>query len=255
MKKLFILLSIIGLIGGCTTKSDDESTTSLDNTKIVGFDDTFAPMGFKDDSGEIVGFDIDLADEVSKRTGLTFVFQSIDWSMKETELNGGNIDMIWNGYTITEQRSEKVLFSMPYMSNAQIIVVKEESDINSMSDLAGKIVATQTSSSAYDAIVASGIVTSLANQEVISYSSYNEVFADLINDRADAVVVDETLGRYYMKDMDGLRVLQDNFGEEEYGIGFRKDDVELKELIDKALQEIIDDGTYAEIYAKWFKEQ
>jgi len=186
------------------------------------------------------------------------LLQWIDWALKETELASGNIDVIWNGYTITDERKEQVDFSTPYLENSQIIVVLEDSNIQTKEDLSGKVVAAQQSSSAVDAINAdeSNIVEEFANQEIVLYPSNNDVFNDLASGRSEAIVVDETLGRYYMKQNEDIsyRVLEDNFGEEEYAVGMRKEDDQLTEAIDNALNELKADGTFDKIYTKWFAE-
>lgn len=253
--KLMLLAGTAGVLGAC---GNADTAGQDDNTLTIGLDDTFAPMGFRDSQGEIVGFDVDLAEEAGERMGKEVEFQAIDWAMKETELNSGNIDMIWNGYTITDERAEKVAFSEPYMENNQIIVVLEDSDIQTKEDLAGKTVAAQQSSSAVDAIMAdeSNIVERFNDGQVVQYPSNNDVFNDLASGRSDAIVVDETMGRYYMKQNPNVdyRVLEDTFGTEEYGVGLRKEDTQLKEALDQALNDIKEDGTFDEIYSKWFSE-
>ena len=131
MKKLIIVgvIATMGVIAlGCgSRKADSSSDTSIQSTLdkdelVIGLDDTFVPMGFKDESGELVGFDIELAKAVGEKLNKKVKFQAIDWSMKETELNGGNIDLIWNGYSINDERKQKVEFSKPYLNNTQIIV-------------------------------------------------------------------------------------------------------------------------------------
>lgn len=256
IKGLILSLAVGSVLVGCSSGESSDAGTQDDNTLIVGIDDTFAPMSFRDNEGDIVGFDVDLAEEVSEITGYEMVFQPIDWALKETELNQGNIDLIWNGYTITEQRAEQVAFSTPYMSNSQMIVTLGDTGIETKEDLAGKAVAAQQSSSAVEAIQndPSGIVSEFDNGEVVQYPSNNDVFNDLISGRADAIVVDETMGRYYMNqnpDYD-YKVLEDNFGEEEYAVGMRQEDTELKEEIDGALEQIIGTETYDEIFNKWF---
>lgn len=260
-----IITSFVGAMAlvlvGCgsnNTETDSYEQIVEEGEFTVGLDDTFAPMGFRDSNGEVVGFDIDLANEVGDRLGLDVEFQPIDWALKETELNNGNIDAIWNGYTITEERQEQVDFSTPYLENSQIVIVLEESPIQTIADLSGKVVAAQQSSSAVDAINAdpSNIVDQFANQEIVVYPSNNDVFNDLGSGRSDAIVVDETLGRYYMKQNEDVayRVLEENFGEEEYAVGFRKVDDQLTEAVNGALDEMKTDGTFDEIYAKWFAE-
>lgn len=222
---------------------------------VMGLDDTFAPMGFRDDKGELVGFDIELATEVAERSGWEITFQPIDWSMKETELNAGNIDLIWNGYSITDERKEKVNFSQPYLENAQIVITLSDSDIMELSDLDGKAVATQAESSSLDAARAQdGLVESFKDSKLIEYATFNEVFNDLESGRAEAIIADEVLARYYMsnKGAEDYKVLEENLGPEQFAIGVRKDDEELLGEIDDALKEIKDDGKYDEIYEKWF---
>lgn len=261
MIKLILGLGFTALLAGCSTnKANVDSYEQIkdEGKLVVGLDDTFAPMGFRDSNGDIVGFDVDLANEVGKKLDIDVEFQAIDWALKETELKSGNIDVIWNGYTITDERKKQVDFSSSYLENSQIIVVLEDSNIQTKEDLSGKVVAAQQSSSAVDAINAdeSNIVEEFANQEIVLYPSNNDVFNDLASGRSEAIVVDETLGRYYMKQNEDIsyRVLEDNFGEEEYAVGMRKEDDQLTEAIDNALNELKADGTFDKIYTKWFAE-
>lgn len=250
--KLAVLLILTAILAvGCAAQSSQPETEEL----IMGLDDTFAPMGFRDEKGELVGFDVDLANEVAERIGVTIKFQPIDWSMKETELNAGNIDLIWNGYTITAERQEKVAFTKPYLENSQIIVTLADSDINTKVDLAGKNVAVQAESSALDAINSEPEVAESFG-ELVEFSTNNEAFSDLESGRTDALVVDEVNARYFMKQVgeEKYKVLDEDFGDEEYGIGLRKDDTELLKKINDAMDEMKKDGTYDAIYAKWFSE-
>ena len=258
MKKicaLFIILVL--LLTGCSSpKTDDTADKNSEETKtlVVGLDDTFAPMGFRDDAGELVGFDIDLAKAVAAKIGYEVSFQPIDWAMKETELNSGNIDCIWNGYSITEERKTKVAFSTPYLDNAQLIITLSGSDIASKADLADKIVAVQKESSALDAVTADDIAASL--KEIVEFDTNIDCFMDLEAGRCDAIVCDEVLARYIIKQRgeDKYNILSDDFGKEEYGIGFRLTDSELVASVDKALEDLKADGTYKDIYSKWFSE-
>lgn len=257
IKFIALLLLALTLLAGCSNNEPATSKTPEQDktTYVMGLDDTFAPMGFRDEKGQLIGFDIDLANEVSKRLGITIEFQPIDWSMKETELNAGNIDFIWNGYTITAERQEKVAFSKPYLENSQIIVVLANSDVETKADLTGKNVAVQAESSALDAINAEPDFVKSVN-ELVEFSTNNEAFMDLEAGRSNALVVDEVLARFYMRQngQDKFKVLEEDFGDEEYGIGLRKDEVELLKKLDEALDEMKKDGTYDEIYAKWFSE-
>jgi len=273
-KKFILGLLILALgaavLAGCN-KASSEASNQTSNQEIaaedsfekikergrviVGLDDTFAPMGFRDENNEIVGFDVDLAKEVFKRNNLEVVFQPIDWTMKEAELNSGNIDMIWNAYTITEERMKKVAFSKPYLENRQVIVTLADSDINSKKDLAGKKVAAQAGSTAVDAMYNEpDVVATFDGGEPILFDTNNEAFMDLEAGRVDALVVDEVLALYYIKQKgpEKYKILGEDFGEEQYGIGFRKQDVKLLEMVDKTLDEMREDGTFDLIYKKWF---
>ena len=247
------MLVLTILVTGCAPKAPAAETKVL----VMGLDDTFAPMGFRNEKNEIVGFDVDLALEVAARNGWEIQFQPIDWAMKETELNAGNIDVIWNGYTITDARKEKVNFTTPYLNNKQIIVTLSDSPVSTKADLAGLSVAVQKESSAYDAVTADAEFTAALNgSEPVQFDTNNEAFMDLEAGRTDAIVVDEVLARYYMKlrGAENYKVLEDNFGEEEYGIGVRKSDAVLLEKINAALEEMKTDGTYDEIKDRWFSE-
>ena len=259
MKKNVLLGIIIGSMSfsllACSKK---EIKSVMDKDKIiVGLDDAFAPMGFKNESGEIVGFDVDLAKEVGQRLDKEVVFQPIDWSMKESELNSGNIDFIWNGYTITEERKEKVDFSEAYLNNKQVIVTLTTTDINSKSDLADKKVGAQSESSAIEAMEKDmELYESFYGGEAITFEDNNQALMDLESGRIDAVVADEILVKYYikLKGEDKFKVLTENFGSEEYGVGIRKGDIETVEAINNAFEEMKKDGKMSEISQKWFGE-
>jgi polar amino acid transport system substrate-binding protein len=264
---LVVLISITAILTGCTGTEVSQANTNTKKTGFekfqdigyvtLGFDDTFVPMGFKNEKGEIVGFDIDLSKEVFKRIGIEVKFQSIDWSMKETELNTGNIDLIWNGYTITDERKEKVAFTKPYLENRQIIITLANSNINSKADLKDKAVAAQNGSSSLDAINSEPeIAANFKGGSPILFDTNNEALMDLEAGRTDAVVADEILARYYITErgLEKYKVLSEDFGKEEYGIGIRKDDKELLQKVEKALADMRSDGTFAKISEKWFGE-
>ncbi|MGX7419422.1 amino acid ABC transporter substrate-binding protein [Carnobacterium gallinarum] len=272
MKKIMIGLATVGILlvtAACGNKDttaknetngkDSYSQIEKSGKLVVGLDDTFAPMSYRDSNGKIVGFDVDLANAVGKKLNLKIEFQAIDWAMKETELNAGNIDLIWNGYTITKERQEKVNFSTPYLDNSQAIIVLKDSPIQTKADLKGKVVTAQESSSAVSAIEADKEVTvaDFKGSEIIQYPSNNDVFNDLESKRSDAAVADEVLARYYigLKGSEKYRILTDNYGTEEYGVGMRKADKQLKEKVDTALAELRADGTYDKAYQKWFGEK
>lgn len=259
-----LLLMILVLIGVLVVACEKKETISdkTDNWDaivkrgyfVVGLDDTFAPMGYRDDKGEIVGFDVELAKEFGKINNIEIKFQPIDWSLKETELNSGNIDAIWNGYSITPERLEKVATSKAYLENKQIIVTLYDSKINSKNDLIDKSIALQKESSAYTAVISDKNFMNNYNKEFIQFDTNNEAFMDLEAKRVDAVVVDEVLARYYMRlrGEEKYKVLKEDFGSEEFGVGIRKSDITLKTKLDNAIDELIENGTYKEIKLKYF---
>ncbi|MBE6071333.1 MAG: amino acid ABC transporter substrate-binding protein [Clostridium butyricum] len=232
--------------------------TLIKDELIIGLDDTFVPMGFKDENGELVGFDVELAKAVCEKLDKKYKFQAIDWSMKETELNSGNIDLIWNGYSISDERKEKVEFSKAYLDNKQIIVTLANSDINVKVDLEGKKVGAQNQSTAVDAVKAdeSNIIEKFDGGELVTFENNNDALMDLEAGRLDAIVVDEILARYYIeaRGSEKYKVLEENFGDEQYGVGIRKGDKEFVEAFNKALDEVIADGKATEISEKWFGE-
>ncbi|MGL5330930.1 MAG: amino acid ABC transporter substrate-binding protein [Peptostreptococcaceae bacterium] len=256
-KKVIMMLSTIicvsGLVG-CANSSNGKSDEK--NEIVLGYDNTFVPMGYLDENGNTVGFDVDLANEVGKRLNTEIKFQSIDWSMKEAELNSGNIDAIWNGYTLTEERKLKVAYTDAYLDNKQIIVTLKDSDVNSKSDLKGKSLGTQADSSGMEAVLKNKeLVEGLNKKEPVLYDTFDKAFRDLEIGRIDALVVDEVLGRYYIsqKGEDIYKVLEEDFGKEVFVVGFKKDNVELRDKVNNTLSEMKKDGTFDEIYSKWFK--
>lgn len=263
--KRIVIAGIVTVMGitafGCGNAKNDSSTSNtstLDKEELViGLDDTFVPMGFKDESGEIVGFDVDLAKAVGEKLNKKVKFQAINWSMKETELNGGNIDLIWNGYSINDERKEKVEFSKPYLNNTQIIVTLADSSINTKGDLAGKKVGAQNQSTAVDAVEADGNIRSTFDGgNLVTFDDNNKALMDLESGRLDAIVVDEILARYYIKARgeEKYKILTENFGDEQYGVGIRKGDTKFVEAFNKALDEVIEDGEATKISEKWFNE-
>ncbi|WAA09917.1 amino acid ABC transporter substrate-binding protein [Fervidibacillus albus] len=255
-RKMFALLSILFVgfvIAGCSDaeSSDSDQGDQEDNELVIGIDDAFAPMGFRDENNEIVGFDIDMAKAAGEIMGKEVIFQPIDWSTKESELMSGRIDLIWNGYTITEERQEKVLFTEPYLENAQVIVTLQDSDITELDDLKGKNVGLQAQSSALDALNANPI-----SEEVGSITEFSDnvlALNDLKTGRIDAVVIDEIVIDYYMtKEADTYKVLDEALAPEQYGVGVKKGNEELLEELQAALDQMNEDGTSAEISIKWF---
>ena len=220
---------------------------------IVGLDDDFPPMGFRDENRELVGFDVDLAKEVGKRMGVEMVFQPIDWDNKREEILSGHVDIIWNGLDITDERKDFMIFSKPYMDDRQIILVKSDSVLSVYSeyDLADKIVGTQAGSTSYD-YIRKNFKDVLREHK--TYGKFKDTLAALLNNEIDLIVCDELIARYEMNTYpDKLKILNVKIGAiTETGVGFRKEDTELRDRVQAAFDEIIKDGTAKEISEKWF---
>lgn len=219
---------------------------------IMGLDDSFPPMGFRDEKNEISGFDVDVAKEVSSRLGVTLKLQPINWDAKEQELNTGNIDCIWNGFTMTEERKQALSFTKPYMNNRQVLVVKKDAAYTKLADLEGKKLGLQAGSSAADALNASADFKGKL-KEVVELDNNMTALMDLEKGGVDAVLMDEVVARYYITIKGkGYKVIDEALATEEYGVGLRKNDVALTEQVQKTLEEMAKDGKLAEISNKWF---
>lgn len=262
---LFLLTMMIAVLAACGSSKDSSSegnnessnaSTNSESTEkeklIIGIDDKFAPMGFRDENNEIVGFDIDLARATAEKMGVEVEFQPIDWSTKEFELESGRIDLIWNGYTITEDRKQKVLFTKPYLANAQVVVTLADSTITKLDELAGKQVGAQAQSSAVDSFNANPISKEVTLNE---YPDNVAALNDLKIKRLDAVVIDKVVVEYYMtQEPDTFKLLEEELSPEEFGVGVKKGNEALLEKVQAALDAINEDGTAAQISEKWFGE-
>ncbi len=218
---------------------------------IVGFDQDFPPMGFVNENNEYVGFDLDLAKEAASRMGMEFVAQPIAWDSKDMELGSGNIDCIWNGFTISG-REDKYTWTDAYMINDQVVVVKNDSDIKSLSDLAGKTVAVQKDSSGLAALNDNADLKNSFGQ-LIEMESYLNALMELEMGSVDAIVMDEIVARYEIQTSGKpFKVLDEAVASEEYGVGFLLGNTELRDQVQKVLEDMAADGTMAKISEKWF---
>ena len=271
MKKRKGILGLLALVGvtvmtlaGCTQLASNPTVDNWDKYQqqksiTVGFDNTFVPMGFEEKNGDYAGFDIELAQYVSKKLGITVHFQPIDWDMKETELQNGTIDAIWNGYSATDERREKVAFTIPYMQNTQILVVKKTSGIHSVKDMTGKVLGAQNGSS--------GMLDFEEHPEVLKnrvkggdadqYQSVNEAIIDLKNDRIDALLIDRVYADYYLTTegiADEYDTIPSGFESESFAVGVRPADKKLLEALNEAFKELYQEGIFQQISQKWFGE-
>lgn len=263
-KLLFLLTALFSLLllGACRKTNKEADTYTLGQegqTLIIGLDDTFVPMGFREKDGSIQGFDVDLAKEVFKRLGITIRFQAIDWSMKETELQNQTIDLIWNGYSKTAKREKQVLFSIPYLENHQTVLVAKKNNLKSLADLKDKVLGAQSGSSGYEALEGQPelLEDQIKDQTPILYASFTEGFLDVKAGRISGLLIDEIYANYYLaneKDGADYTLLPTQFETEAFAIGMRKSDTLLKEKIDTTLQEMVKDGSYGKITEKWFQE-
>lgn len=276
MKKLAKLIAVMALVpamlAGCGSSNgtSDETTTAADTDAaavteaagednslqkvldsgefILGLDATFKPMGYTDENDEIVGFDIDCAEEVCSRLGVKLVKQPIDWDTKEQDLDSGKIDCIWNGMSINASRQEVMNLSEPYMKNEMVFVVTADSTIASQADLDGKTVAVQSGSTAQEILEGAGL-----NITENALATNVECLQQLELNLVDAVFMDSVVANYEIKESGKNYVLlSDGLEEEEYAIGFRKNDQALRDKVQQTLSEMKADGKLGEISEKWF---
>ncbi len=259
MKKLFVILMALVLALSFASFAEADNSLQAIQEKgylILGLDDSFPPMGFNDENGNIVGFDIDLATEVCKRLGVELKTQPIDWAAKEALLDAGNIDCIWNGMSITPARQEAMCMTEAYLNNCIVILTKKDSGIEKVEDLAGKYVAVQGGSFAEEVLTIADygyqdVYASIG--EVITEADYLYAIMNLKNGMVDAVLIDEVVAQYELAKLgDETLVCVGNLCDDLYGIGFRKADVALMNAVYGALIDMAKDGTAAQIAANWF---
>ena len=256
MKRVLVALLAIsmaaGVLTGCGSKGSDKTFT-------VGFDAEFPPYGYRDDNGEYVGFDLDLAAEVCKRQGWELVKQPIDWDAKDMELSSGAIDCIWNGFTMNG-REDAYTWTEPYVDNSQVFVVAAASGVQNKEELAGKVVAVQKDSSALAALNDEENKDNIALRDsfaqLIEYADYNTAFMDLEQGAVDAVAIDIGVAQYQIAQREAGKFVmlqgEDNkLAVEQYAVGFLKGNDELRDTVQKTLDEMAADGTFTQIAEKW----
>lgn len=265
-KRIFTAAAAASLLtvacAGCGNTSDEGASNStaavddsLKNVKdsgkfVLGLDATFKPMGYTDENDQIVGFDIDVAEEVCKRMGVELVKQEINWDTKEEDLNAGRIDCIWNGMSVSQDRAEAMNLSEPYMENIMTFVVPADSSVKSMDDLKGKKVGVQSGSTAEEILVGSDIGLLITEQPM---ATNVEALQQMELDIVDAVFLDSVVANYEITSMGkNYKVLPDGLEEESYAIGFRKKDQALRDEVQKILHEMKEDGSLAKISTEWF---
>ncbi|AKP63662.1 amino acid ABC transporter substrate-binding protein [Levilactobacillus koreensis JCM 16448] len=258
-----VMIGLSGVLAGCTTvtqrANDTDKWSQIKKKKkvVVGLDDSFVPMGFRQKSGKLVGYDIDLARAVFKLYGIKVDFQTIDWSLNVTELHNGTIDLIWNGFSITPQRAKQVAFSDTYLNNDQVLVTLKKSKIKSFADMQGKVLGAQTGSSGAQDIDAHPklLKDRIKNHEAVTYDSFTNAFIDLNVGRIKGLLIDSTYANYYIKHQahpEDYRVTVGNFPKEKFAVGLRKGDVTMRRKINAGLKRLAENGTLEKINEKWF---
>ena len=260
MKKIIfgaLLVAAVLSLSGCKKSEKKAASDAVSALKsrgvfVLGLDDSFPPLGFRDDNNQIVGYDIDLAKEVAKRMGVDFRAQPIDWDAKEMELETGKIDCIWNGFTITEERKNALSFTEAYLNNDQVLVVRTDSGINSLADMAGKIVGIQSGSSAQEAVDDNAAFASSISK-LIMFKDNITALNDLDIGGVNGVVMDSVVANYSIaQTKKPFKVIDESLANEGYGVGFRKSEPELRDAVWAILKEMQADGTVAAIGQKWF---
>ena len=236
-----------------STDSNSGSQTAEKKTFTVGFDANFPPYGYRDDNGEYVGFDLDLAQEVCNRRGWTLVKQPIDWDSKDMELSAKTIDCIWNGFTMSEDRLDKYTWTEPYVDNSQVFVVAKDSGIKTFDDLAGKTVAVQTASSALEALDSDDCKELKASfKSLEQIPEYNTAFMNLEAKSVDAIAMDIGVAKYQIESRgDKFVMLSEPIITEKYGIAFLKGNETLRDEVQNTLYDMLKDGKLDEIAKKW----
>ena len=257
MKKKILCITMIMLMAfgvfaltGCGGSDNSSDTEKL----VIGLDDTFAPMGFRDEKGNLVGFDIDLANAVSEELGMEVEFKPIDWNAKETELEAGTIDCVWNGMSITPERQENMALSNKYLNNKIVLMALTDSDtdVTDASQLADLKIGTQVDSSALEMLQANEAYDSFKDN-ISEYDTYDTAIMDLKAGRVDVIAVDQVLGEYTNNNLGGeMKECTYSLGDDYYVIGFAKDNTELRDKVNDAIKALVDNGKAADISNDWF---
>lgn len=257
---LLALLASLALMAGCGNNDAQDGDADADGqdaakeTLVVGLDDAFAPMGFRDEQGNLVGFDIDLATAVADELGMQVEFKPIDWNAKEMELKAGTIDCVWNGMSITPERQENMALTNKYLNNKIVLMALADSDIDvtSAKELADLKIGTQVDSSALQMLMANEAYESFKDN-ISEYETYDTAIMDLKAGRVDVIAVDQVLGEYTNNNLGGeMKECTYSLGDDYYVIGFEKSNTELRDKVNDAIKALIDNGKAAEISSKWF---
>ena len=248
--------SASGSASASASASGEATTDESERTTFtVGFDAEYPPYGYMDDNGDYTGFDLELAQAVCDMEGWELVKTPINWDSKDMELNSGSIDCIWSGFTMNG-REDDYTFSIPYVDNSQVMVVAEDSGINSLEDLSGKVVGVQAASAALTLLQSEeeGGQKALADTfaTLQEFPDYNSAFVELQAGSIDAVAMDIGVANYQLKTRgEGFKIIEEPLNTEQYAIGFKKGNTELCDIVNKDLEELTNNGTVAELAEKY----
>ena len=243
---MFLIISSVSAGDMFDFFSDESNTENTDDIFVVGFNSQFPPFGYVDDNNEYTGFDIELAKEVCKRNNWTFRAQPIiDWNTKELELNSNEIDCIWSEFTI-DGREDDYTWSEPYFNNSKAIIVKSDSNINNINDLKGKILEVQQGSSILKTIEENKTLSNTFKQ-INQVDGYDTALMDLDTGICDVVIADIGLANYLVEKYPNTKLLNDTISYEKYGVGFKKGNTDLRDQVQKTLDEMFRDGTVDKI--------
>ncbi len=253
---MLMVFSVFAMTGCGSEKTNDSEFTDVQEkgTLVVGLDDTFAPMGFRDSDGNLVGFDIDLANAVGKELGVEVEFVPIDWNAKEIELQAKTIDCVWNGMSITPDRLENMELTDKYLNNKIVLMTLASSDLDvtEASQLADLKIGTQVDSSALKMLQSNEAYESFKNN-ISEYDTYDTAIMDLKAGRVDVIAVDQVLGEYTNNNLGGeMKECTYSLGDDYYVIGCAKGNTALRDKLNDTIEKLVNDGTAASISEKWF---
>lgn len=255
-----ILILLVLVVAGAwykgTHRTDTWNKVHQQKTVTIGIDDTFVPMGFRDKKGKLIGYDVEMAKAAFEKMGLRPKFQVIDWSMKETELNTGHIDAIWNGYTMTPERAKHAAFTKPYHEDNQVLLTKANSGINTPQDMHGKQLGVQSGSVGFDDFNQDPkVLKQYLGTKPVQYDTFDKAINDVKVGRINAVLIDGDYAKYYLAhnhSNEPMKLVKTNFPPDYDAVGLRKQDKTLREKLNKAIENLHRDGTEARLSKKYF---
>lgn len=255
-----ILILLVLVVAGAwykgTHRTDTWNKVHQQKTVTIGIDDTFVPMGFRDKKGKLIGYDVEMAKAAFEKMGLKPRFQVIDWSMKETELNTGHIDAIWNGYTMTPERAKHAAFTKPYHEDNQVLLTKANSGINTPQDMHGKQLGVQSGSVGFDDFNQNPkVLKQYLGTKPVQYDTFDKAINDVKVGRINAVLIDGDYAKYYLAhnhSNEPMKLVKTNFPPDYDAVGLRKQDKTLREKLNKAIENLHRDGTEARLSKKYF---